>query len=366
MNRVSVLQPPLSINKAQQENRSSKTNSPSMQREAHTHTLTIVIPFYNEEDNVLPLLDRVHFALKEFTLPWEVIAIDDGSEDGTLQALRDCASVYGAHVRVIQLQRNFGQTAAMQAGIEAARGSLIATLDGDLQNDPDDIPAMTEKLLKNDLDLVIGWRQERQDALLKRKLPSWIANRLIGRVTGVHLHDYGCTLKVYRAAVIKQVPLYGEMHRFIPAWLSTIVSPRRIAEMPVRHYPRQFGESKYGASRTIRVLLDLLSVYFFLRFNARPGHFFGLIGVVVGTLGSGILGWLAFVKFALGESIGGRPLLLAGVICVIASVQLLTTGVLAEMIIRVYYGATKRSSYVVRNGGEAERTQEQGWHSLDR
>ncbi|MES2354195.1 MAG: glycosyltransferase family 2 protein [Pseudomonadota bacterium] len=364
MNRLSVLQPPLSIDPAQQENRNGARDfSTPSQHEAHK--LTVVIPFYNEERNVLPLLDRVHFALKEFSLPWELIAIDDGSEDETLRALRNGVSIYGAHVRVIQLQRNFGQTAAMQAGIEAARGTLIATLDGDLQNDPADIPALTKKLLNDDLDLVIGWRQDRRDALLKRKIPSWIANRLIGRVTGVNLHDYGCTLKVYRAAIIKQVPLYGEMHRFIPAWLSTIVSPRRIAEMPVRHYPRQHGESKYGASRTIRVLLDLLSVYFFLRFNARPGHFFGLIGLVLGTLGSAILGWLAFVKFVLNEAIGGRPLLLAGVICVIASVQLLTTGVLAEMIIRVYYGATKRASYVVRNVSEAEGFPEQGWHSIN-
>src|SRR5579885_2752251 len=263
---------------------------------------------YREADNVAPMLARVHEGLADYGGPWELIVVDDGSPDETGPRLLAEAQKYGPHVRVIRFARNHGQTTAMQAGIDAARGEVMATLDGDLQNDPADIPRMIEELYARDLDLLAGYRAQRQDAWLSRKLPSKLANRLIGRVTGVNLRDYGCSLKVYRARVIKEVRLYGEMHRFIPVWAAMVTAPSRIGETPVTHHARQFGKSKYGISRTFRVILDLLTVFFFLRFRARPGHFFGSIGLVLGALGSLAMLYLAVVKFILGQDIGGRPL----------------------------------------------------------
>jgi glycosyltransferase involved in cell wall biosynthesis len=232
--------------------------------------------------------------------------------------------------------RNFRQTAAMQAGIDAARGDVIVTLDGDLQNDPRDIPALVAQLLRDDMDLVAGWRRNRQDGLWLRKVPSMLANALIRRATGLHFKDLGCSLKAFRADVLKQVRLYGEMHRFIPAWLATVTSPSRMAEAPVNHRPRTAGQSKYGLSRTFRVLTDLLAMYFFLRYGSRPGHFFGGVGLVVLTLGSLILAWLGVEKM-MGASIGTRPLLSLGFFLVIGGLQFLTTGVVAELLIRIYF-----------------------------
>ena len=309
--------------------------------------LSIVVPLYNEQDNVAPLVDAVHRALAACPWPWELILVDDGSADQTLALVEAERAARGDHVRVIGLRRNFGQTAAMQAGIEAAQGELIATLDGDLQNDPADIVPLARHLLDADLDVVAGWRKKRHDTFLTRRLPSLLANRLIGRMTGVRLHDYGCTLKVFRAAVLKQVPLFGEMHRFIPAWLVTVIPARRIAELPVNHAPRRAGTSTYGLWRTVHVVLDLLVVFFFLRYNARPGHFFGLLGLGIGGLGAASLAWLAFVKFVLGESIGGRPMLLIGVVCVLAAIQLVTTGVLAEILLRMGGEQQRRTSYAI-------------------
>jgi glycosyltransferase involved in cell wall biosynthesis len=313
----------------------------------HEQRLSIVVPLYNEQENVRPLIEAVHAAMAASPWPWELILVDDGSSDGTLGVLELERAARGDHVRVIAFRRNFGQTAAMQAGIEAARGDLIATLDGDLQNDPDDIVRLAQHLLGGEFDVVAGWRKQRQDTFLTRRLPSLLANRLIGRMTGVHLHDYGCTLKVFRAAVLKQVPLFGEMHRFIPAWLVTVIPASRIAELPVNHRARRAGQSKYGLWRTVHVLLDLLVVYFFLRYNARPGHFFGLLGLAIGGAGAAALAWLAFVKFVLGESIGGRPLLLIGVVCVLAAIQLVTTGVLAEILLRMGGEQGRRSTYAL-------------------
>lgn len=309
--------------------------------------LSIVIPLYREVDNVAPLLARVHDGLAGYGGCWELICVDDGSGDGTARRLRDEASRYGDHVRLIGLRRNFGQTAAMQAGLDAARGELIATLDGDLQNDPGDIPRLVDELLARDLDLLQGWRRDRQDGLLLRKIPSRIANRLIAAVTGVRLHDYGCSLKVYRAEVIREVRLFGEMHRFIPVWVAGVTAPERIGESVVGHAARRFGESKYGLSRTVRVLLDLLAAFFFLRFRARPGHFFGAIGLVFGLVGSAIMADLAVIKFWLGEDIGGRPLLFIGILCLVASIQFLTTGVLAEMLTRTFYASTQRTDHAI-------------------
>jgi glycosyltransferase involved in cell wall biosynthesis len=248
----------------------------------------------------------------------------------------------------VELQRNFGQTAAMQAGLDFASGRLIATMDGDLQNDPEDIPDMVKALEERDLDLLVGWRKNRQDGLVLRKVPSWIANRLIGRVTGVRLHDYGCSLKIYRASIIKQVQLMGEMHRFIPAWVAGVVPSSRIGEMPVRHHARQHGVSKYGISRTFRVILDLLSVMFFMRYKARPGHFFGSIGLVAGVISALIFFYLGIDKFVMGNDIGTRPLLLVGVMMFLSSLQMITMGILAEMIARTYFQGSDTPGYIVR------------------
>ena len=299
--------------------------------------LSVVIPMYKEQDNVTPMLEGVHKGLSSYPGEWELIVVDDGSTDDTGPRLVREAAKFGPHVRVLRFARNHGQTAAMQAGIDAARGEIIATLDGDLQNDPADIPKLVDEMLKRDLDLIQGKRINRQDALVSRKLPSKIANRLIAKITGVNLTDYGCSLKVYRARIIKQVRLYGEMHRFIPVWAAMVTSPHRIAEMPVAHYARQFGTSKYGISRTFRVILDLLTVFFFMRFQARPGHFFGSIGLALGFVGGSLMSWLLFVKFGLGQPIGDRPMLMASILLLVFSAQFITTGIVAEMLARIFY-----------------------------
>jgi glycosyltransferase involved in cell wall biosynthesis len=321
-------------------------------------SLSLVVPLYEEEDNVAPLLARIHEGLAGYAGAWELICVDDGSRDGTGRVLQAAGADYGPHVRVIRLRRNFGQTAAMQAGLEAARGELIATLDGDLQNDPADIPRLVEELLERDLDLLQGWRQKRQDGWLLRKLPSLIANRLIARVTGVRLHDYGCSLKVYRAEVIQRVRLFGEMHRFIPVWVAGVTDPRRIGESPVAHEARRFGRSKYGLSRTFRVLLDLLAAFFFLRYRARPGHFFGGFGLFFGLLGSAIMGYMLVVKLAFGEDIGNRPLLFVGILFLVAAIQFLTTGVLAELLSRTFFESGSTASFNVAWRSDPEQA---GW-----
>ncbi len=324
------------------------------------HTLSLVIPMYNEIDNVRPLLERVHAVLADYPQPWELVLVDDGSSDGTPEAIRAETGLFGPHVRLVELARNFKQTAAMQAGIDAARGDVIATLDGDLQNDPVDIPRMVGRLLREDLDLVAGWRKDRKDGLWLRKIPSRIANRLIARLTGVHLRDYGCSLKVFRGSALKKLRLYGEMHRFIPAWLSTVTQPRRIAQEVVVHHPRLHGVSKYGISRTFRVLLDLVFVYFFMRFRSRPGHFFGGIGIALGALGALILSYLLAVKLLFDESVGTRPLLFVGFFLMIASVQMITSGVLAEVLSRVLFESGGTRAYFLRD--EVSLAPEQGWH----
>ncbi len=298
--------------------------------------VSVVVPMYNEVANAVPLIDAIQSALANAPWPWELIVVDDGSADGTADALLQRAAQVGSHIRVISLWRNFRQTAAMQAGIDAARGDVIVTLDGDLQNDPKDIPALVDKLLREDLDLVAGWRVNRQDGLWLRKVPSKIANSLIRKLTGLPFRDLGCSLKVYRTRVLRQVRLFGEMHRFIPAWMATVTSPRRMAEAPVSHHARTAGVSKYGLSRTFRVIVDLLSVHFFLKYSARPGHFFGGLGLVIMALGVGILGYLGVLKI-MGESVVGRPLFFFGFFCVVSAIQLLTTGVLAELLIRIYF-----------------------------
>ncbi|OWV92618.1 glycosyltransferase family 2 protein [Rhizobium sp. R693] len=310
--------------------------------------LSLVVPVFNEEESVGPLIDRICLAMANYPDRWELILVDDGSTDATLANARKHIGREGLVLRIVELQRNFGQTAAMQAGIDAATGRLIATMDGDLQNDPKDIPSMVAELERRQLDLLVGWRKNRQDGLLLRKIPSWCANYLIGRITGVKLHDYGCSLKIYRASIIKQVKLMGEMHRFIPAWVAGVVPSSRIGEMVVTHHARQHGQSKYGISRTFRVILDLLSVMFFMRYKARPGHFFGSLGLGLGAISALIMLYLFVDKFILGNDIGTRPMLMVGVVFMLSSVQLITTGILAEMIARTYYRDDASPNYIVR------------------
>ena len=323
------------------------------------HRLSVVVPMYNEVENAAPMIDEVQQALAHYGQPWELIVVDDGSSDGTGRRLREHARQVGPHVRVIELSRNFRQTAAMQAGIDAARGDVIVTMDGDLQNDPRDIPRMVARLLREDLDLVAGWRHQRQDGFILRKLPSRIANRLIRKVSGLDFQDLGCSLKVFRGPVLRRIRLYGEMHRFIPAWLATVTSASRMAEEKVNHRARQAGVSKYGIGRTFRVIVDLLAVHFFLRFGSRPGHFFGGLGLSVFAIGSLMLAYLGVLKL-LGESVGGRPLLSLGFFLVIGGVQLITSGVLAELLMRIYYDGGHARPYHTRQGQEPAT--DDGWH----
>jgi len=319
------------------DNKSSQPNE--------NYKVSIVVPIYNEEECVKALVEAIEASLKSVAFKWELLLVNDGSSDNTLNVAIENQQRFGPHVRIIALQRNFGQTAAMQAGIEQSDGDYIVTLDGDLQNDPADIPSMVERLIERDLDLLVGWRKDRKDNMLIRKVPSKVANWLIGKTTGVKLNDYGCSLKVYRGSVIRNVRLYGEMHRFIPAWVAINVPVSRIEEVEVTHHARQFGESKYGISRVYRVILDLISVIYFMRFRTRPSHFFGPIGLGCGALGSLMLFILGFDKFILGEEIGGRPMLIIGVLLIVMAIQFITTGILAEVVSRTYYESSNRSTY---------------------
>jgi glycosyltransferase involved in cell wall biosynthesis len=310
--------------------------------------LSVVVPLYDEEDNVLPLVAQVEAALASAPWPWQLILVDDGSGDRTSERIREAAAADPQRIAGMLLRRRFGQTAAMQAGIDAARGGVIATMDGDLQNNPRDIVRMVRRLLDEDLDLVVGWRRRRRDGLLLRRLPSLLANRLIVACTGVALHDYGCSLKVYRAAVLREVRLYGEMHRFTPVWMATLTAPQRIREEEVSHFERVHGRSKYGLSRTPKVLVDLLTMVFFMRVRARPGHFFGRIGLACSLSGLLVLGWLSWLKLGQGETIAGRPMLLLGILLIVTGVQFLCTGIVTEVLARTWFEASATPSYLVR------------------
>jgi glycosyltransferase involved in cell wall biosynthesis len=306
-------------------------------------TLSVVIPLYNEEENVQMLLERLKGALDPLNKEYEIIFVDDGSTDRTLSILEEIQAK-DKTVVVLSLRRNFGQTAAFAAGFDFARGDVIVTMDGDLQNDPADIPKMLELIKDNDL--VSGWRKKRKDPFFTRRLPSIMANWLISNVTGVKLHDYGCSLKVYRRDVIKNLKLYGEMHRFIPAvasWYGV-----RIAEVETVHHQRLRGKSKYGISRTMKVVLDLITVKFLQSFSTKPIQFFGPVGIVSGFFGFLISLYLAIDKLFFGRDIGGRPLLLLGALLIIVGIQLIGMGLLGEMLVRVYHESQRKPIYVIK------------------
>ena len=313
--------------------------------------LSVVIPIRNEAPSLVELHRELTETLEASGRSYEIIIVDDGSSDegftilGRLQAA-------DSRLRVIRLRRNFGQTAAFAAGFAHARGRLIVTSDGDLQNDPHDIPAMVA-MLEGGFDIVCGWRKDRKDKFISRRLPSMMANGLISTVTGVHLHDYGCSLKVFRAEIVKGMRLYGEMHRFLPAIASEQTSS--IGEMVVNHRPRKYGESKYGIGRTVRVILDLLTVKFLLSYATRPLQIFGLVGLAMGFLGAVISGWLVVEWWRDVTSLANRPLLLLGILLIFTGVQLVTLGLLAEMQARTYHESQRKPTYVIREVLESDR-----------
>ena len=317
---------------------------PSPARAEAALDLTVVVPLYNEEENVDPAVEELLAVLDTMPQSAEVILVDDGSRDST----GDRALAWhrrDPRVRVIQFRRNFGQTAAISAGFHHARGRVVVLMDGDQQNDPHDLPRLLAKMDEG-YDVVSGWRKDRKDKLLMRKVPSMLANRLISRITRTELHDYGCTLKAYHSDVVQHLHLYGELHRFIPA-LAGLVGAR-VVEIPVNHRPRTRGTSKYGISRTVRVILDLLTVKFLLKYLARPMQFFGLLGLMSFLLGACALAGLVVDKAVTGAGLAERPLLTLSVLLVILGVQFISMGLLGELLTRIYHEVGQRPPYVIR------------------
>lgn len=312
--------------------------------------LSIVVTLLNEEDNVKPLLASIRSALKAFE--YEIILVDDGSTDTTVHRIKALAD---ERVRLISLNRNYGQTAAMAAGIDAASGDYIVTMDGDLQNDPHDIPLMLEMVLAGGWDVVAGNRKNRKDGALLRKIPSRIANRIIRNLSQVHIHDYGCTLKVFTRDLAKRLGLYGELHRFIP--ILAVMQGGKITEMDVTHHPRIHGKSKYNLNRTLRVMSDLILMVFFQKYFRRPIHFFGPVGII--SFASGLLiNLYLLIEKIMGADIWGRPLLMLGVTLVIAGIQFLTFGLIAELIMRIYFESQNKKTYYIKEtfvGNEAKQ-----------
>ena len=306
--------------------------------------VSVVVPVYNEVESLPHLISAIATTLNTSQLSYEIICVDDGSTDGSAEFLKQQAQTR-TDLKAVLLRRNYGQTAAMAAGFKHAQMQAVVTLDSDLQNDPADIPLLLAKL-EEGYDLVSGWRQKRQDAALTRLLPSKIANQLIGRVTGVQLHDYGCSLKAYRSELVADMNLYGELHRFLPAL--AYIEGAKIAELPVRHHARVYGRSKYGLWRTFRVLMDLLTIWFMKKFLTRPMHVFGLFGLLSMTLGTLLGLYLTFLKVFLGYSIGSRPLLILVVLLLVTGVQLFSFGLLAELLMRTYHESQGRPIYRVR------------------
>jgi glycosyltransferase involved in cell wall biosynthesis len=309
-----------------------------------TPDISVIVPMRNESRNVEQLYAELTTTLEAFGRSYEIVAIDDGSTDDTFELLA-AHQARDPRVRIIRFRRNFGQTAAFAAGFAHARGRFIVTTDGDLQNDPHDIPGMIEQAERGP-DIVAGWRKDRKDPFINRRLPSMIANWIISHSTGVKLHDYGCSLKVFRSEVVKPMKLYGEMHRFLPAIASE--QGVSIEERVVNHRARIHGKSNYGISRTIRVVLDLMTVKFLLSYSTRPFHMFGLLGFTFGSLGTLIWAWLVYLKFVQHEGIGNRPLLLFGMLLIFIGVQLVTMGLFAEMQARTYHESQNKPIYAIR------------------
>jgi glycosyltransferase involved in cell wall biosynthesis len=307
-------------------------------------TLSIVVPVFNEVECLDTLVAELHEVLDRIDRPAEIIAVDDGSSDGSFEHLV-ALRAREPRLRVVRLQRNYGQTAALAAGIDLARGDVIVSLDADLQNDPRDIPALLAAL-GDGVDVVNGWRRERQDPWLTRRLPSQIANRIISVVTGTSLHDYGCTLRAMRAPVAKELRLYGELHRFIPALAADVGA--RVAELPVAHRPRTAGRSKYGLSRTVRVVLDLLTVKFLSGYATRPLHLFGLVGLALALPGLALVAELGFERLFLGVRLAGRPIVLLAILLTVLGVQFVSIGLLGEMMVRTYHESQGKPIFRVR------------------
>ena len=313
--------------------------------------ISVVVPMKNEAPNVAELYTEITAALEAYGRPYEIIVIDDGSTDETFTVLSQLHD-RDARLTVIRFRRNYGQTAGFAAGFAHARGRYIVTMDGDLQNDPHDIAAMVKQLEDDSADIVAGWRKNRKDKFFSRRLPSMIANRIISKATGVQLHDYGCSLKVFRAEVVKPMKLYGEMHRFLPA-IATEFGVKTV-ERAVNHRARTRGASKYGISRTLRVILDLITVKFLISYRTRPVQVFGLWGLGMGALGGAILAWLAFVKYVQHQGIGDRPLLMIGIFLMSTGMQLISVGLLGEMMARTYHESQDKPIYVIRDVRQAD------------
>jgi glycosyltransferase involved in cell wall biosynthesis len=307
--------------------------------------LSVVIPIFNEEENIPELHTEVYDALRRLERPFEIVYVDDGSTDRSFSLLKALADAH-PEVVVVQFRRNFGQTAALAAGMEVARGDVLVFMDGDLQNDPADIERLLQVMDEGDYDVVSGWRKNRQDATLNRKLPSRIANSLISWVSGVHLHDYGCTLKAYRRDVMENVRLYGEMHRFIPAYAHW--AGARITELPVNHRARKYGRSKYGINRTIKVLLDLLTLKFLSAYSTKPIYLFGGLGSLCGATGSMLLLVALYQKLFEGVYVHRNPVMTIGVFMLLAGLLFITQGLLAELVTRAYHESQNKRTYVIR------------------
>ncbi len=313
--------------------------------ETHEPQVSVVIPVYNERENLPLLYEKLQEVLSRHPWTWEVVFVDDGSTDGSTDVLTQLARQDPVHVRVLVLRRNFGQTAAIAAGVDHARGGVIVLMDADLQNDPEDIPRLLAKI-EEGADVVSGWRKDRKDPFLTRVLPSRIANALISKVTGVPLHDYGCTLKAYRRDILQSFRLYGEMHRFIPAYAAAVGA--RIVEIPVRHHPRRFGRSKYGLGRTLKVLLDLITVKYLISFSQKPIYLFGGMGLVLLVPGWLLLLFLIVRRIFWQVGILTSPLFLISLMFIILGFQSILMGLIAELLVRIYHESQGKPIYVVR------------------
>ncbi len=302
--------------------------------------ISVVVPIYNEKENILPLYERLKKVLKEED---EIIFVDDGSTDGSYEILKELHSK-DKKVKCVKFSRNFGKTAALMAGFEMAKGDIIVTIDGDLQNDPEDIPKLVEKL--EECDVVNGWRYDRKDPFLSKKLPSIISNKISRWLTGLKLHDFNCGLKAYKKECLDDLELYGEMHRYIPAILAW--KGYKVGEVKVKHYPRKYGESKYGMARLARGLFDLINFKFWAGYSTRPLHFFGGIGLTMFLAGFLINFYLLILKLFYGETLSNRPLLLLGILLMIMGFQIFMTGFLAEIMIRNYYSSSNKKIYVIK------------------